>query len=112
MAYGWGLLATTVGIGGLHFNRKNLFPTDSEHCVKEDIGSFNFQKWFFKLRIEPGEDATSFTTAFNKTVYMHDDYPNKVLVIYEGDYSAVNPKYSHGNSKLLEKKRKTVLSHF
>jgi hypothetical protein len=26
------------------FNRKNLFPTDSEHCVKEDIGSFNFQK--------------------------------------------------------------------
>lgn len=37
------------------FHRKHRSPTDSENCVKEDVGSINFQKWFFKLRIEPGE---------------------------------------------------------
>lgn len=38
---------------------------------------------------------------------MHGDYPNKVLIMYAVDYSAINPKYSHGNSKRLEKTEKT-----
>jgi hypothetical protein len=41
---------------------------------------------------------------FNKRSYKHDDYPNKVLVIYNGDEKVVNKNYSHGNSTHKEKK--------
>lgn len=90
---------------------ENIVPLPI-HCVKEDVGSKNFQKWFFKLRIEPGKNPESFTMAFNKTVYTytHDDYPNQDLVLFEDDDSAVNPKYSLGNLRGLEN-RITVLSH-
>ncbi len=33
----------------------------------------------------------------------HQDYPNHVLVLYEGDERVINPQYSHGNAKRREK---------
>ncbi len=37
---------------------------------------------------------------------MLHDYPNQVLVVYEGDASVANPTYSHGNAKNPEKTQK------
>lgn len=45
-----------------------------------------------------GEEVEAFTSEFNKRAYMHGDYPNQMLVIYDGDKKVVNKNYSHGNS--------------
>ncbi|KZR97448.1 Uncharacterized protein APZ42_007671 [Daphnia magna] len=37
---------------------------------------------------------------------MHSDYPNQVLVVYEGNFSVVNPTYAPGNAKREEKTQK------
>jgi hypothetical protein len=37
---------------------------------------------------------------------MLHDYPNQVLVVYEGDASVANPTYSHGNATKPEKTQK------
>lgn len=65
-----------------------------------------FFKFYFKLRINQGEEAEAFTSEFNKRAYMHEDYPNQVLVIYDGDEKVVNKNYSHGNSTHKEKTEK------
>ena len=62
-----------------------------------------FFKYYFKLRIDQGEYADAFTHLFNKRAYIHEDYPNQVLVIYDGDESVVNKKYSNGNATHKEK---------
>ncbi|EFX64611.1 hypothetical protein DAPPUDRAFT_266098 [Daphnia pulex] len=63
----------------------------------------SFFKFYFKLRINQGEEAEAFTSEFNKRAYVHEDYPNQVLVIYDGDEKVVNKNYSHGNSTRKEK---------
>ncbi|XP_045032498.1 uncharacterized protein LOC123466305 isoform X2 [Daphnia magna] len=63
-------------------------------------------KYYFKLRIERGETQLSFSTKFSKHAYEHPDYPNQILLIYAGDDSVINPKYSHGNARKLEKTEK------
>ncbi len=63
-------------------------------------------KYYFKLRIFSGESGDKFTREFTKRAYKHPDYPNEILILYDGNASVVNPKYSHGNSKKKEKKEK------
>ena len=59
-----------------------------------------FFKYYFKLRINQGEEPEAFTSDFRKRAYMHEDYPNQVLVIYDGDEKMVK---SHGNATRKEK---------
>ena len=61
-----------------------------------------------KLRINQVEKAEAFTSDFRKRAYMHEDYPNLVLVIYDGDDKVVNKYYSHGNATRKEKTDKAA----
>ncbi|KZS02877.1 Uncharacterized protein APZ42_034537 [Daphnia magna] len=68
------------------------------------VDSVKIFKYYLKLRIERGETQLDFSTKFSKHAYEHPDYPNQILLIYAGDDSVINPKYSHGNARKLEKK--------
>lgn len=63
-------------------------------------------KYYFKLRIGPGEDQDAFTKDFHKIAYENPRFPNEILICYDGDASAINPKYSHGNAKHRNKVEK------
>ncbi len=64
-------------------------------------------KYYFKLRITQGEATKNFTRELRKSAYMHPDYPNEVVIIYNGDVSAVNPDYINGNAKSEQKLSQT-----
>jgi hypothetical protein len=85
--------------------RKFLFPKDSEDFLKAESEhrTVSFSHVKYKLRINCGDLLESFTTKFIKKALRHQDYPNHVLVLYEGDERVINPQYSHGNAKRREK---------
>lgn len=64
---------------------------------EKKVGMEGALKYYFKLRIANGEGSEAFTDAFQKKVYEHPAY--QVLVMYDGDDAAVNPKYCHGNAE-------------
>jgi hypothetical protein len=64
------------------------------------------QKYSFKLRIESGESASSFTNAFSKEAFIHSGYPCQVLVRYVGDENVINWEYCHGNATTIEQRSK------
>ena len=87
-----------------------MFDEQSEDFKRAERENVTVQVSYypFKLRVGRGESKASFTTKFRKRAYkLSKVYPNKVLVIYEGDASAINPTYSHGNARKEEKIRKT-----
>ncbi|KZS06791.1 Uncharacterized protein APZ42_029635 [Daphnia magna] len=60
------------------------------------------------VKINCGETPESFTTQYNNTVLHHKEYPNEVLVNYEGNASCFNKEYSHGYAKRPEKTEKPL----
>ena len=66
---------------------------------KVNYNGVTVKKFYFKLRIGEGKDADAFSRDFTKRTYMHPEYPNEELILYDGDASVVNPKYSHGNAR-------------
>lgn len=91
----------TRGKATYSLQNQYLFPEHSEDFKREEKENrcTIFSRSTFKLRINCGKTAESFTTQFNKTVFHHKEYPNQILVIYEGDASCINKEYSHGNAK-------------
>ena len=92
-------------------DKKHLYKEGSEEfkLAENDEMKLRFSRLTFKLRINSGEGPESFTTEFNKKAYQLEDYRTQILVVYEGDPSVINPKYSHGNAKREEKTQKPYI---